>query len=156
MKPENSAAIPGPTIARVSSATNPKLDKRHDKRVKLTLEAGHAGNAMVMHCQGRIVFGSEARALSTLVAEVLPSARRMVVDLAEVDSIDSGGLGELVLTHLWAEAAGYALKFACPRKSVRQLFEITNLVSVLDIYSSVPEAMVAMVQETAQEDIHCA
>jgi anti-anti-sigma factor len=71
----------------------------------------------------------------------------MVVDLAGIDSVDSGGLGELVLTHMWAEAAGYTLKFASPKKSVRHLFETTNLVSVFDVYSSVPEAMDAMVQE---------
>jgi len=106
----------------------------------------------VLHCQGRIVFRSEARALSSIVAEVLPSARRMVVDLAGVDSVDSGGLGELVLIHMWAEAAGYTLKFASPKKSVRRLFEITNVVSVLDVYPTVPDAMAAMVQE----EIHSA
>ena len=113
----------------------------------MTLEAGQSGSALVLHCQGRIIFSSEARALSSIVAEALPSARRMVVDLAGIDSVDSGGLGELVLTHMWAEAAGYTLKFASPKKSVRQLFEVTNLVSVFDIYASVPEAMAAMVQE---------
>ena len=71
-------------------------------------------------------------------------------DLAGIDSIDSGGLGELVLTQMWAEAAGYTLKFASPRKSVRHLFEITNLVSVFDVYASVPEAVAAMVQEEIQ------
>jgi anti-anti-sigma factor len=74
------------------------------------------------------------------------------VDLAGIDSVDSGGLGELVLTHMWAEAAGHTLKFASPKKSVRHLFEITNLVSVFDVYASVPEAMAAMVQE----EIHTA
>jgi anti-anti-sigma regulatory factor len=48
---------------------------------------------------------------------------------------------------MWAQAAGYKLKFASPRKSVRNLFEITNLVSVFDVYASVPEAMAAMAQE---------
>ena len=120
---------------------------RSDKQLKLSLEAGNIGSAVVLHCQGRMIFRSEARALSTLVAEVLPSARRMVVDLAGVDSVDSGGLGELVLTHMWAEAAGFTLKFASPKKSVRHLFEVTNLVSVFDVYGSVPEAMAAMVQE---------
>jgi anti-anti-sigma factor len=71
----------------------------------------------------------------------------MVVDLAGVEVVDSAGLGEFVLLHLWAEAAGYALKFACPRKSVRQLLELTNLVAVFDAYGSVAEAMVAMYQE---------
>jgi len=143
MKPENPIVSLSNPLARLGLSTN----KRNDKKLQLTLEAGHAGSTVVLRCQGRIVFHNEARALSTLVADVLPSARRMVVDLAGIDSIDSGGLGELVLTHLWAEAAGYALKFACPNVSVQHVFEVTNLVSVFDVYASVPEAMAAMVQE---------
>jgi len=102
---------------------------------------------MVLHCQGRMIFRREDRSLSTIVAHELPSARRLVVDLAGVESVDSGGLGELVLTHMWAEAAGYMLKFARPRTSVRRLFETTNLEAVFDVYDSVPEAMAAMVRE---------
>jgi hypothetical protein len=59
-------------------------------------------------------------------------------------------LGELMLTHMWAEAAGYTLKFASPRKSVLDLFEITNVVSVFDVYASVPQAIEAMYREEAQ------
>jgi anti-sigma B factor antagonist len=156
MKPKNPAALPDAMIARQPSPTvpadHPTNDQKNDKKLKLTLEAGHCGSAVVLHCQGRIIFRSEARALSTIVADVLPAARRMVVDLAGVDSVDSCGLGELVLTHMWAEAAGYTLKFASPKRTVRNLFEITNLVSVFDVYGSVPEAMAAMVQE----EIHSA
>lgn len=148
MKPKNSAVLAEPKISRVHSAIIP----RHDKRLHFTLEGGTSDSAVVMHCQGRIISRSEARSLSTIVADVLPSARRMVIDLAEIDSADSGGLGELVLTHMWAEAAGYSLKFASPRKSVRHLFEITNLVSVFDVYASVPEAMAAI----CQEEVHSA
>lgn len=90
------------------------------------------------------MFQNDVRTLSALVAEVLPTARRMIVDLSGVESIDSAGLGELVLTHLWAEAAGFELKFAGPRKSVRQLFELTNLVSIFDLYPTVPEAVAAI------------
>jgi anti-sigma B factor antagonist len=138
MKPENLAGVLG---SRIPAVTAPG-----EKRLKLSLEA-QSGGAVVLHCQGRIIFGPEARALTDIVAEVLPSARRMVVDLAGVEVVDSAGLGELVLLHMWAEAAGYALKFACPRKSVRQLLELTNLVAVFDAYGSVAEAMVAMYQE---------
>ena len=145
MKAENPAAV-GLAIARASSAA----DARTDKNLKLTLEAGYPGSAVVLHCQGRIIFRREAQALATIVSEVLPTARRMVVDLAGIESIDSGGLGELVLTHLWSEAAGHTLKFACPRKSLRQLFEITNLISVFNVYASVPEAMAAMVRDEIQ------
>jgi anti-sigma B factor antagonist len=143
MNPENPAPAPGASI----SCKPPAAPRRGDKQLKISLDAGNCGSAVVLHCQGRIIFRSEARALSTIVAELLPSAGRMVVDLAGVDSVDSGGLGELVLTYMWAEAAGYALKFASPKKSVRSLFEATNLVSVFDVYASVPDAMAAMVQE---------
>jgi anti-sigma B factor antagonist len=143
MKPENPIAKPPAASVRIPSATG----QHNQKKLNLSLVAGHSGSAVVLHCQGRIIFRNEARSLSTIVAEVLPSAHRMVVDLAGVDSVDSGGLGELVLTHMWAEAAGYTLKFASPKKSVRHLFEITNLVSVFDVYASVPEAMSAMVKE---------
>jgi len=114
-------------------------DGRGDKRLKLILEAEHCGSAVVLHCRGRLIFRNEACALSQTVADVLPLARRMVVDLAGVEAVDSAGLGELVLTHMWAEAAGYTLKFASPSKPVRHLFELTNLASVLDVYASVAE-----------------
>ncbi len=143
MKPASQIAAPDASPTRTSSA----IEKRNEKQLQMTLEAGQWGSSLVLHCQGRIIFSSDARALSSIVAEALPTAQRMVVDLAGIDSVDSGGLGELVLTHMWAEAAGYTLKFACPKKSVRQLFEVTNLVSVFDIYASVPAAMAAMVQE---------
>src|SRR5262249_38292573 len=108
---------------------------------------GQPGGVVVVHCDGRIVGGQEVRSLTDVVAELLPTARRMIVDLAGVEIVDSAGLGELVLMHMWAEAAGYALKVASPRNSVRQLLELTNLSAVFDAYGSVAEAMAAMYQE---------
>jgi anti-anti-sigma factor len=142
MRPQN-PAVASAAPSHVPSATA----QRNDKRLQLKLVAAPSGRGVILQCEGRVIFQSQARALSTIAAEILPSARRMVVDLAGIDSVDSGGLGELVLIHMWAEAAGYTLKFASPKKSVRHLFETTNLVSVFDVYSSVPEAMDAMVQE---------
>jgi len=138
MKPENLAGVLGSRI--------PPAQTTGDKRLTLILEA-QAGGAIVLHCQGRIIFGPEARSLTEIVAEVLPSARRMVVDLSGVEVVDSAGLGELVLLHMWAEAAGHTLKFASPCSSVRELLELTNLVAVFDAYRSVPEAIAAMHQE---------
>jgi anti-sigma B factor antagonist len=135
-------------LERLPSGANP----RDGKELKLTLATGRSGNAVVLHCSRRIILHREVQALATIVAEVLPSARRMVVDLAGVDSIDSGGLGELVMIQMWADAAGYTLKFAGHRKSLRHLFEITNLISVFDVHASVAEAMAAMVRE----EIHSA
>ena len=88
MKPENLAGVLGSRI--------PPAPVVGTKRLKLSLEA-QPGGAVVLHCDGRISFGPEARPLTDLVADVLPSARRMVVNLAGVEIVDSAGLGELVL-----------------------------------------------------------
>jgi anti-sigma B factor antagonist len=133
MKTENPASIRDSQVPPPGKA----------KDLQLTLEAHPYGGAVVLHCSGRLIFHDKANALSATVGEILPTARRMILDLAGVESVDSAGLGELVLLHMWAEAAGYSLKFASPNKFVRQLLELTNLVSVLDVYSSVPEAVAA-------------
>jgi anti-anti-sigma factor len=121
-----------------------------EKILKVTLESARLGRAVVLHCHDRAISRKDGRALASLIAEVLPSARRMIVDLAAVHSLDSGALGELVMIHMWAEAAGHALTFASPSDSVRGLFESTNLVSVFDVYSSVDAAIAAMRQEHVQ------
>jgi anti-sigma B factor antagonist len=139
MKPENPAGVQGSGKALVPAGEK--------KGLRLNLEAQGVGGAVVLHCQGRIIFGPEAHTLTEIVAEVLPTARRMVVDLAGVEAVDSAGLGEIVLLHMWAEAAGYSLKFASPRRSLRQQLELTNLVSVFEPYGSVAEAMAAMHHE---------
>jgi anti-anti-sigma factor len=118
-----------------------------EKILKISLESARLGSAVVLHCHDRAISRDDARALAGLICEVLPSARRMILDLNEVHSLDSGALGELVMIHMWAEAAGYSLPFASPSDSVRGLFEATNLVSVFDVYSSVESAIAALNQE---------
>jgi anti-anti-sigma factor len=146
MRTENSTPVSSPTSIASPAGARPASEKI----LKVSLESANFGAAVVLHCHDRAIFRSEGRALAGLISEVLPSARSMVVDLAEVDAIDSGALGELVMIHMWAEAAGYALTFASPSDSVRGLFESTNLVSVFDIYMSVDGAIAAMHQERVQ------
>ncbi len=127
-----------------------KTRNDNDNALKLSLEATQAGSAVVLHCDAPVVCGREAHSIGSLISEVLPSALRMVVDLGEVLSIDTSALGELVLMQMWADAAGYTLTFASPRKSVGGLLENTNLVSILDLYPSVNAAIAALYQEEAQ------
>ncbi len=141
MKSDTSASAGAARSARI--AVCPAAGTRTDKVLVLSLEATGSG-AVVLHCQGSAISRSDARGLTSLIAEVLPTTRRLVVDLAGVISLDSGALGELVVTQMWAEAAGYGLKFSSPTDSVRRLFETTNLESVFDVYSTAEEALDAM------------
>ncbi len=135
--------------SEVPAAADSTISSPNSRKVAFSVEARERGGAVVLHCQGRLIFRNEAHALSRTVSEILPLTRRMVVDLMGIEVVDSAGLGELVLLHMWAESSGYTLKFSGATKSVRKVLELTNLVQVLDLYSSVPEAIAAMGEQEA-------
>ncbi len=144
------ACTAGAAAGFASAHASSKTRNHNDNALKLSLEAAPAGGAVVLHCDAPVISGGEAHSIGSLISEVLPSARRMVVDLSGVLAIDTSALGELVLMQMWADAAGYTLTFASPRKSVGGLLENTNLVSILDLYSSVDAAIAALHQEEVQ------
>lgn len=111
--------------------------------MKLSLETRHLGDVIVVYCQGRIVYRDEAAALSRLAGTILENRGKVVLDLSGVSSIDSAGIGELVLLHTWAQSKHADLKCASPSPLVRDLLELTNLDSVLEIHPSLSEALAA-------------
>ncbi len=111
--------------------------------MKLSMETRYRGDVMIVRCQGRIVYRDEAAALSRVVGEVLESSGKVVLDLSGVSSIDSAGIGELVLLHTWARSKSADLKCASPSPLVRDLLDLTNMDSVLDIHPSLGEALAA-------------
>src|SRR5258705_7319621 len=108
MKPENLAGVLG--------SRNLPVRTDGEKRLKLDLEA-QAGGAVGLHCQGRIIFGPEARALTDIVADVLPTARPMGGGLFGGEIVGSARPGRLVLFHIVGGACGPNLKFSNPFRS---------------------------------------
>ena len=123
-----------------------------ESKLKLSLETRNRGDVMIVHCQGRIVYRDEAAALSRLVGEVLNHRGKVVLDLSGVSSIDSAGIGELVLLHTWAQAKNADLKCASPSPLVRESARSHQLNSVLEIHPSVDEALAAFQSEEVCAD----
>jgi anti-sigma B factor antagonist len=119
-------------------ATQPK-----ESTLKLSLETRNRGDVFVVHCQGRIVYRDEAAALSHVVGEVLQRGGKVVIDLSGVTSIDSAGIGELVFLHTRAHSQNADLKVAGPSPIVRELLDLTNVDSVLEIHPNLNDAMAA-------------
>ena len=115
------------------------LDK--ESKLKLSVEARTHGDVVVVHCEGRIVYRDEAAALSRAVGELLHKGSKLILDLSGVTSMDSAGIGELVLLQTWAQQRNAELKCAGATTVVRTLLDITNLDSVLDVSESVDEAL---------------
>jgi len=123
-----------------------------ESKLKLSLETRNRGDVMIVHCQGRIVYRDEAAALSRLVGEVLQDGGKVVLDLSGVSSIDSAGIGELAFLYSCARSQNADLKCASPSPFVRDLLDLTNLDSVLEIHPSVSEALAAFQPSEACAD----
>jgi anti-anti-sigma factor len=114
---------------------------RKEPKLKLSLETRSRGDVMIVHCHGRIVYRDEAAALSRLVGEVLEHTRKLILDLSGVSTMDSAGIGELALLQSWAQGKNAIFKCAGANEFVRNLLDLTNLDSVLEIHSSVDDAL---------------
>jgi anti-sigma B factor antagonist len=67
--------------------------------------------------------------------------RRLVVDMADVDFVDSSGLGAIVGVLKAARQAGGDLRIARPTGQLRSILELTMLDRVLRPYETVEEAL---------------
>jgi anti-sigma B factor antagonist len=66
---------------------------------------------------------------------------QVLLDLAMVKHIDSGGLGELILSHQTLDEKGGALKLMHMTESVHELMTITKVLTVFDVYDNEPDAL---------------
>ena len=64
-----------------------------------------------------------------------------IIDLKQVDFMDSAGLGTLIATLKKITERGGDMKIACLQKKPRMVFEITRAYKVFEIYDSVAEAL---------------
>jgi anti-sigma B factor antagonist len=159
--------VPKPTHLRLSTSMQPMdmnwqigeqpgfaaaFDIPKELRLKLSLEIRNRGDVIIVHCQGRIVYRDEAAALSRVVGEVLQQARRVVLDLSGVSSMDSAGIGDLALLQTWAQGGNVDFKCAGPNQLVSTLLSLTNLDTVLDVHPSLDAALASFREEQVCAD----
>lgn len=120
--------------------------------MKLSLETQNCGDVVIIHCQGRIVYREEGYSLFRLVEEFLEEGGRVVLDMSGVTSMDSAGIGELILLHTLAQSSQAEMKYASPNPLVRGLLGLTNVDSVLEIHSTLGDALAAFEPSQACAD----
>jgi anti-anti-sigma factor len=97
----------------------------------LRIEIQHSGNTAILRCSGRIVQGDGVELLKRTAMS--RAEKHLILDLAEVTSIDAGGLGVLVGLQRAASDSGRTLRLLNPSKTVRDVIAATNLQSVLQV-----------------------
>jgi anti-sigma B factor antagonist len=95
-----------------------------------------AGNITVVDLSGRIVLGEGSALLRKTIRGLLDEGRAMILlNLADVDYIDSSGIGELVSGYTAVKSRKGDLKLLHLTKKVRDLLQITKLFTVFDVFT---------------------
>ncbi len=88
----------------------------------------------ILDLSGRITLGEGSVTLRDAVKDALSKGSgRILLNLADVDYIDSSGIGELVSAYTSVKNAGGELKLLKLTKKVHDLLQITKLYTVFDV-----------------------
>jgi anti-sigma B factor antagonist len=101
-----------------------------------TLDSG----VLVLKPRGRVNLVAAPGVRMLLADRVAHGSTRIVVDLAEVPSIDSSGLGALVAGLKTARAAGGDLRLARAAEPVLTVLRLTKVDRVLPVYPDAARA----------------
>lgn len=116
--------------------------------MSLKVETRQLDGVTVVSCHGRIILGEESAGMRETLKRALTSSRQLVLDLSGVSYIDSSGLGTLVGVYSSARAAGADIKLAGLNQRLRDLLQITKLVTVFEVYDTVQQAVAALKQRS--------
>lgn len=108
--------------------------------METSVEAMDNGVA-VMRLSGRLDFATAAEARKAFGEAVDAGRQRLVVDLADVDFVDSSGLGALIGGLKTARQAGGDLCIARATSQAQTVLALTSLDRVFRLYPSVGEAL---------------
>src|SRR5579864_9781308 len=95
------------------------------------------GDSTVLWCQGRIVIGDAYAILRNAVLRQTHT-RTLILDLAQVDRIDAGGLGVLLGLREWACSHAIRFRVMNVTNQVEHVLELTKLDRVFE-FSSVED-----------------
>jgi anti-sigma B factor antagonist len=101
----------------------------------MTITERNSGDVTILDVEGKILLGEGDVQLKRKIDDLIERSRtKLVLNLANVPYMDSGGLGEIVRSYTTVKRAGGELKLLNATQRISDLLTITKLVTVFDIF----------------------
>lgn len=108
----------------------------------MTITERKKGDVTILDVDGKILLGEGDVQLKRKIDELIERKdQKLLLNLANVPYMDSGGLGEIVRSYTTVKRAGGELKLLGVTKRISDLLTITKLVTVFEIFDSEDEAV---------------
>ena len=103
--------------------------------MSLKMRTREVNGVIIIDLSGQITIGEACAAIRDEVRDQLGQKfSKILLNLADVTYIDSAGLGELTAAYMSVKNRGGELKILNLTKRVRDLMQITKLLTVFDVY----------------------
>lgn len=96
----------------------------------------------VVDFSGKITLGEGSARVRQMIQELIKNGQgKILLNLGDVDYIDSAGIGELVFAYTRVRDAGGELKLVNLNRRVHDILQIARLYTVFDVQTSEPNAL---------------
>jgi anti-sigma B factor antagonist len=103
-----------------------------------------SGEVIIVDLDAPLVSGVGDELLSDVMNELLSKEwKKILLNLSRVSKIDSCGIGEIVASVKLGERFGSAVKLINLSKQVRNVFDLTQILPMLEVHDSEKEALAA-------------
>jgi len=103
------------------------------------------GDVTIVDLNGQITLGENCTLLRNTVQDLAARGElKILLNLADVPFIDSGGLGELIASHARLARQGGRLKLLHLNRRVNELLQLTKANGILEIYTNEAIAVLSM------------
>jgi len=108
----------------------------------MTITERKSGDVTILVVEGKILLGEGDVQLKRKIDELIERKEtKLLLNLANVPYMDSGGLGEIVRSYTTVKRAGGELKLLNATKRISDLLTITKLITVFEIFEEEGEAV---------------
>lgn len=109
--------------------------------LSVEIKPEHGGDAIVYRCAGSLDFETAPSLRAALLEAADEGKHDIVVDLTNLEFLDSSGLGALIGAHKRALEHKGRLRLIISTGTIARLLTITGLMDVLAVYPSIEAAL---------------
>lgn len=111
-------------------------------RRRATIQTRIDDSITILQIRGTLTSGVGERNLRDAIrAAIDAGSRTVVVNLCEAAAIDSSGVSDLASGHMMLSNTGGSLKICCLSKKLKDVFVITRLNTVFQVFDTEAEAI---------------
>ena len=108
----------------------------------LTIASREVDGVTVLDLNGRITLGEGSVQLREAIRDLISKgSKTILLNMGDVNYIDSSGLGELVSAYTTAKNQGAAVKLLNLTKKVKDVLQLTKLYTVFDVFEDEASAI---------------